>query len=69
MGQITWLGPHDAFPNPRFEADPDSTVPGLIAVSERIFPGQLSKHINWESFRGTPIINQCCGGRQIPEWC
>ena len=43
MGQITWLGPHDSFPNPRFEADPDDTVPGLIAVSERIYPGQLSK--------------------------
>jgi leucyl/phenylalanyl-tRNA--protein transferase len=43
MGQISWLGPHDAFPNPRFEADPDLTVPGLIAVSERIYPGQLSK--------------------------
>ena len=43
MGQITWLGPHDSFPNPRFEADPDDSVPGLIAVSERIYPGQLSK--------------------------
>lgn len=43
MSQISWLGPHDFFPNPRFEADPDPSVPGLIAVSERIYPGQLSK--------------------------
>ena len=43
MSQITWLGPEDSFPNPRFEADPDPSVPGLIAVSERIYPGQLSK--------------------------
>ena len=43
MGQINWLGPNDSFPNPRFEADPDLSVPGLIAVSERIYPGQLSK--------------------------
>ena len=43
MSQIAWLGPHDSFPNPRFEADPDPSVPGLIAVSERIYPGQLSK--------------------------
>ena len=43
MSQISWLGPHDSFPNPRFEVDPDPSVPGLIAVSERIYPGQLSK--------------------------
>ena len=43
MGQIAWLGPQDPFPNPFFEADPDPSVPGLIAVSERIYPGQLSR--------------------------
>lgn len=42
MTPITWLGPHDAFPNPFIEADPDPSVPGLIAVSERIYPGQLA---------------------------
>ncbi|ANI99368.1 leucyl/phenylalanyl-tRNA--protein transferase [Polynucleobacter wuianus] len=41
MSQITWLGPHDVFPNPLLCADPDSSVPGLIVVSERIYPGQL----------------------------
>ena len=41
MGQIAWLGPQDAFPNPLLDADPDPSVPGLIAVSERIYPGQL----------------------------
>uniref|UniRef100_B1XV75 Leucyl/phenylalanyl-tRNA--protein transferase n=1 Tax=Polynucleobacter necessarius subsp. necessarius (strain STIR1) TaxID=452638 RepID=B1XV75_POLNS len=43
MGQIAWLGPNDPFPNPLTEADPDSSAPGLIAVSERIYPGQLSR--------------------------
>jgi leucyl/phenylalanyl-tRNA--protein transferase len=43
MNQITWLGPQDSFPNPLFEPDPDPSVPGLIAVSERIYPGQLSQ--------------------------
>ena len=43
MSQITWLGPQDSFPNPLFEPDPDPSVPGLIAVSERIYPGQLSQ--------------------------
>jgi leucyl/phenylalanyl-tRNA---protein transferase len=42
MAQITWLGPHDPFPNPLLTPDPDPSVPGLIAVSERIYPGQLS---------------------------
>jgi len=42
MRQITWLGPQDSFPNPLLEPDPDPSVPGLIAVSERIYPGQLS---------------------------
>jgi len=41
MSQITWLGPNDSFPNPLLSADPDPSVPGLIAVSERIYPGQL----------------------------
>ncbi len=36
-----WLGPNDTFPNPLRDADPDPSVPGLIAVSERIYPGQL----------------------------
>ena len=43
MGQISWLGPHDPFPNPLTEADPDPSVPGLIAVSENIYPGQLAR--------------------------
>ena len=43
MGQIVWLGPNDAFPNPLLEADPDPSVPGLIAVSENIYPGQLER--------------------------
>jgi leucyl/phenylalanyl-tRNA--protein transferase len=43
MNQITWLGPQDSFPNPLLEPDPDPSVPGLIAVSERIYPGQLSQ--------------------------
>ena len=42
MSQITWLGPHDSFPNPLLQPDPDPSVPGLIAVSDRIYPGQLS---------------------------
>jgi len=41
MSQITWLGPNGSFPNPLLSADPDPSVPGLIAVSERIYPGQL----------------------------
>ena len=43
MSQITWLGPQDSFPNPLLQSDPDPSVPGLIAVSERIYPGQLSQ--------------------------
>ena len=43
MGQIVWLGPQDPFPNPLIEADPDPSVPGLIAVSEQIYPGQLAR--------------------------
>lgn len=43
MGQIAWLGPQDPFPNPLLEADPDPSVPGLIAVSEHIYPGQLAR--------------------------
>ncbi len=42
MGQIVWLGPHDTFPNPLLEPDPDPSVPGLIAVSERIYAEQLA---------------------------
>jgi leucyl/phenylalanyl-tRNA---protein transferase len=41
MGHIAWLGPQDTFPNPLLVADPDPSVPGLIAVSERIYPNQL----------------------------
>ncbi len=41
MSQIPWLGPNDSFPDPLQNADPDPSVPGLIAVSERIYPGQL----------------------------
>ena len=43
MGQIAWLGPQDPFPNPLKQADPDPSVPGLIAVSEHIYPGQLAR--------------------------
>lgn len=43
MSQIAWLGPNDSFPNPLIHPDPDPSVPGLIAVSERIYPGQLSQ--------------------------
>ena len=43
MSQIAWLGPNDPFPNPLTEADPDPSVPGLIAVSEHIYPGQLAR--------------------------
>jgi leucyl/phenylalanyl-tRNA--protein transferase len=42
MGQIHWLGLDDPFPNPLNEPDPDPSVPGLIAVSEKIYPGQLA---------------------------
>ncbi len=41
MSQIHWLGPSDSFPNPLLTDDPDPSVPGLIAVSERIYPNQL----------------------------
>jgi len=43
MSQIAWLGPHDPFPNPYRDPDPDQSVPGLFAVSERIYPGQLEQ--------------------------
>ena len=43
MSQIQWLGPHDPFPNPLVDEDPDPNVPGLMAVSERIYPGQLER--------------------------
>ncbi|CAM3652255.1 leucyl/phenylalanyl-tRNA--protein transferase [Polynucleobacter antarcticus] len=43
MSNITWLGAQDAFPNPLNTQDPDPSVPGLIAVSERIYPEQLAK--------------------------
>jgi len=43
MSQIQWLGPHDPFPNPLGDVDPDPNVPGLMAVSERIYPGQLER--------------------------
>jgi leucyl/phenylalanyl-tRNA---protein transferase len=43
MSQIAWLGPQDPFPNPLLESDPDPSVPGLIAVSEHIYPGQLAR--------------------------
>ncbi|CAM3592033.1 leucyl/phenylalanyl-tRNA--protein transferase [Polynucleobacter brandtiae] len=43
MSNVTWLGAQDHFPNPLICQDPDPSVPGLIAVSERIYPGQLAK--------------------------
>lgn len=42
MRQIHWLGLGEAFPNPLYTPDPDPSVPGLIAVSEKIYPGQLA---------------------------
>lgn len=43
MSTIPWLGESDSFPNPQTQSDPDPEVPGLLAVSERIFPGQLER--------------------------
>ncbi|QWE09743.1 leucyl/phenylalanyl-tRNA--protein transferase [Polynucleobacter sp. es-EL-1] len=43
MSNIAWLGAQDPFPNPLLSPDPDPSVPGLVAVSERIYPGQLSR--------------------------
>ena len=43
MSNIQWLGAQDEFPNPMRCQDPDPSVPGLIAVSDRIYPGQLSR--------------------------
>jgi leucyl/phenylalanyl-tRNA--protein transferase len=43
MSNINWLGALDEFPNPIHCQDPDPSVPGLIAVSERIYPGQLAR--------------------------
>ena len=43
MSPIPWLGIADAFPDPSSTSDPDPDVPGLFAVSEHIYPGQLSK--------------------------
>jgi leucyl/phenylalanyl-tRNA---protein transferase len=43
MSQIQCLGANDPFPDPRNLPDPDPHVPGLIAVSERIYPGQLAQ--------------------------
>jgi len=41
MNRIPWLGPNEPFPDPLITSDPDANVPGLFAVSERIYPGQL----------------------------
>jgi leucyl/phenylalanyl-tRNA--protein transferase len=43
MSNINWLGSQDEFPNPLTDPDPDTNVPGLIAISERIYPGQLAR--------------------------
>ena len=43
MSKIPWLGPNDPFPDPRSQPDPDPEVPGLLAVSERIYSGQLER--------------------------
>lgn len=43
MSTIPWLGPNDPFPDPRSQPDPDPEVPGLLAVSERIYSGQLER--------------------------
>jgi len=42
MSTIAWLGAHDPFPNPLLQPDPDPNIPGLVAVSDRIYPGQLA---------------------------
>lgn len=41
--RIPWLGPLDAFPDPRTQADPDPEVPGLLAVSEHLEAQQLAR--------------------------
>jgi leucyl/phenylalanyl-tRNA---protein transferase len=41
MSNISWLGAQDPFPNPLLVDDPDASVPGLIAVSQHIYPDQL----------------------------
>ena len=38
---MLFRSPQDSFPNPLLSPDPDQSVPGLIAVSERIYPNQL----------------------------
>jgi leucyl/phenylalanyl-tRNA--protein transferase len=43
MSSIPWLGPNDPFPDPRSQPDPDPEAPGLLAVSERIYSGQLER--------------------------
>ena len=43
MSTIPWLGPNDPFPDPRSQPDPDPEVPGLLAVRERIYSGQLER--------------------------
>ncbi len=43
MSAIPWLGPSDPFPDPLTQSDPDPEVPGLLAVSERIYTGQLER--------------------------
>ena len=43
MSTIPWLGPSDPFPDPQTHSDPDPEVPGLLAVSERIFANQLER--------------------------
>ncbi len=41
MSSVKWLQENESFQNPLISGDPDPTIPGLIAVSERIYPGQL----------------------------
>ncbi len=41
MSNIRLLRGNDSFPNPLYEADPDPSAPGLIAMSDRIYSGQL----------------------------
>lgn len=38
---LSWLQPHDPFPSPWSDADPDPEVPGLLAISEEITAEQL----------------------------
>ena len=41
MSPVEWLHENETFQNPLISGDLDPSIPGLMAVSERIYPGQL----------------------------